>query len=256
MKAKLDIDLLYGTRMSWNDLPIDQKVARYKEMKNLLEICQILIPDSEESFAADIASKIKECNLHIPLLSIFYEKLAQGNLSFSEGHRDNEKHFFSEALEMIRYSSGPDYLLARALGTMGLSFTHLPLVSFDRQSPLLYDALAAYNKREELFTNEKTKVEALSLFHKLWNGLSQLVPTDLPVYSEIMEKLADCQRQLASLPQAGNPDSKKTSPGRKVTPVPVNDSRKTVKIFVAFSIAAAIIVGAAVLGRRFFTRLN
>ena len=257
MEAKKDLDLIYSERSSWDDLPIDQKAARYKEMKFLLEKCQPLITGAEESIKADIASKIKECNLHIPLLSNFYDKLDQGTQPFAAKRHDDARQLFTEALAMINGLTEPDYLLARALGTMNLAWTYPPGEDFNlSSSTAVFSASVAYEQREKLFTNEKTKATALSLFCKLWNGLSQLVPTTHPDHSKIKKNLEDCQRQLASLQQTGKPDSRKTSPGSKVTPPPVNDSWKPVRIFVAFSIAAAIIVGAAVLGRRLFTRLN
>jgi len=184
-----------------------------------------LIPEAEASFKTDIESKIEECNLHISPLSNFYDKLAQGIRFFKDDKRDQARKLFTEALAMIEGRSEPDYLLAQALGAMNLAFTFPSGEAFKQSSSAaVLRAFLAYEQREELLTNEKTKAVDLMLFCELWNKLRQLIPEDQPLHPQIMKKLEECEKQLVSLQQAEKPDSKKTPPGPKVTPTLMNDS--------------------------------
>ena len=152
-----------------------------------------------------------------------------------------------------------DFILAKAMGKLKIAFTYpegkdRDLYALEAQA----QTFTAYERKEELFTSAESKAVALSYFHILFNGLSQLIPASHAFHPEIMEKLAACRKELASLRPAdgtGTEESDSETP-RPVTPGPVDDYWKPARIFIAFAFAAAVIVGAAVLGRRLITRLN
>jgi hypothetical protein len=212
--------------------------------------------NAQDPFHEDVIAKIEVCSRKIPEISNFYEKLEQAEDLIREGQLDQARAFL-ERLPLVPGDKA-QVILARAQFYILYAST-FPTDDPSRNSHVLKAqdlTFEAYDRKKELFASDKSKAAALSLFIKLYNGLRELIPIDDVDYLQVIAKLADCERELASLRPAEEPDSGKTPPDRKVTPDPVNDYWKPARLFIAFSFAAAVIVGTAVLGRRLITRLN
>jgi len=160
IEAKKTVDLTYENRSSWDDLDIDQKTAQYQLLRMLLEQLYFLIPDTLASFKADIPSKIKECNRHIPLINDFHHGILLGIEFHNAKNIDLARKSFIKALEMIEGRYEPDYLLARAFGITNLALTYPS--GDDRRYQWAREATGltfeAYKQKEARFTNEKSKL--------------------------------------------------------------------------------------------------
>ncbi len=162
----------------------------------MLEQLHFLIPDTLESFKADIPSKIKECNRHIPLISDFYDKMSQGIQSFRAKNYDQASEFYTQALGIMEGHSKPDYLLARAYGIMHLAMTYPPGGDHHRlalEAQVL--TFEVYDRKNELFKDEKSKLTALNLFCQVFEGLSQIIPDVADIQTQIKEKLEECLKE-------------------------------------------------------------
>jgi hypothetical protein len=255
LNAKKDIDLAYARRNLYFDIKTEKNISLfYKILSTSLQELKLLVPIEMEDLHADIALKIEECSHHISLLTDFYDKISQGFQSHLTV--DQVREIYTQALQMITEHEEPDYLLARAVGIIHLALTFDP----GDDNPFLLKAhsqtLAAYERKEELFTDDEAKLTALNLFRKLFNYLSHLFPDD----SDMQEKLSECEREIDLL-TSPNPEILEPSPTNspRVTPrmtkEPV-DYLKAARLIFAFGFATVVIVGAFVFGRRCITQLN
>jgi hypothetical protein len=219
-----------------------------------------LIPSDQAAIHQDVAARIKECSEQIPPLSNFYEKLHQAHLV--QDQPEVARRIINEVMPTILGNDHPEFTLARAMGYLRLAFT---FTSGDDRDRFALEAqaltFAAYDRKAELYANNDLKITVLNTFNTLFDGLSRLITANLAIQTQIREKLLEVREELKTLIATAKTNGHSeaggsTSPDRKVTPGPVDDSWKPLRLFIAFGIAAAVIAGAVFLGRRLITKLN
>jgi hypothetical protein len=236
--AKQTLGRVYKTRNTWDSLNEEKKINRYKHLRRCLVQLACITPGVMTP--NNIASQIEECTRHIPLLTDFYDKM-------DEGVQNRSAEIFIQALEMIAEHKEPNYLLARAYGT--LQHALICNVKEDRTRLALEaqaQTFAAYEAKDVLLVNDIAKLKTLNLFCKLFAKLSQLFPADF----DISEKLSECQKEALLLDSALEDTEVSPTNSPRVTKEPVN-SWKTARLIIAFGFAAIVIAGAFVLGRRY-----
>lgn len=256
--AKETLVQVYKNRNEWNSLDEGEKINRYKQLRTCLRQAEELVPNDMTSLDNTVDLQIAECNRNIPLLTDFYDSIEEGIQSPTA---ELAGKIFTQALQTIAEHEEPNYLLARAYGTV-----HHAL-KCDVEEDVICLSLeahqqtfAAYGQKDALFVNDQAKLETLNLFCSLFTKLSQLFPTDSDMQPEIQAKLLECQDQIKLLKSSAleNKSSPKNNPKKvtpKVTPEPV-DSWKTARLIFAFGFAVVFFASAFVLGRRYITQLN
>jgi hypothetical protein len=251
VKAKDLLDTAFEEALKGDAIDM---ITNFQKMRNLYEELTPLVPLDQTVFHGDVKAKLEECSRRIPVLSNFYKKLIYALKLLSQGQPDRARDLLGTVMPTIEGNDKAEFILARAHARLFSS--KLPGDSSKKHLEEAQDlAFAAYERREELYTNEDAKITALKLFKTVFEELRRLIPTDDAVHLLIKVKLEKCRKEL-DLQPTEEPDSGKTPPDRKVTPDPVADYWKPARLFIAFSFAAAVIVGTAVLGRRLITQLN
>lgn len=253
--AKENLDKAYKNRGAWDSLGEEEKINRYLYLRGCLRDFKILVQNDVSSLDNSVELQIEECNLHIPLLNDFYDKLNEATLL--QGN-EAKREVYHQALEMIEGHEEPKYLLARAFGTTSLALTYRS----DDENPYSRAALdlaaKAYQKKDALFTDDQTKLRTLNLFNKLFHHLIQLF-SDSDTLVAINKMLEECNQELArcqdSVPKNGDGPEPSPSVSPRVSKESV-DHWKTARLMIAFTFAVVVIAGAFVLGRRYITRLN
>jgi hypothetical protein len=155
----------------------------------------------EELFRAEmssldynIESQTEDRTCHIRHLNCFYNQMNKSIVVSV----DKEREMITHALRMLVGRNKIDHLLARAFGITSLASTYDPGV--DRICLSLIariQTFTAYERKEELFTNDKSKVAALNLFSQIFEELIRLFPADSYFCKEIEKRLAECEKELA-----------------------------------------------------------
>lgn len=246
LDAKADLDRVYENRSAWNSLNKEEKINRYKHLRICLKTFENLVQNDMSSLENSVELQIKECNLHIPLITDFYDKLIEGDRL----QEDQAREVYIQALKMIEGYEQPDYLLARASGTTCLALTYKPDDDNPYSQPALDQTVLAYQHKDALCTSDQATFAILKTFQKLFHNLIQLF-SDSDVLVAINKMEEECSQKLAHCQDSVPKDEN----GTKVTKEPV-DHWKTARLVFAFGFAAFFIAGAFVLGRRYITRLN
>jgi hypothetical protein len=204
------------------------------------------------SFNNQVESQTEDRTRHFPLINEFYDKMKEG----VPLEADQTREIYTQALQLIEGREELDFLLARAFGTVSLASTYDPGANRAAYSEIARDiTFAVYERKEELFTNEKSKLSALNIFTQLFKKLIQLFPAGSFLRIAIKKKLAECEIELAIL-KGPALENKEPSPANsprvapKVTKQPFG-YLKAARLVLAFTFAAAFITGAFVLGRRY-----
>ena len=233
-----------------DDVSDEATIDSFNVIRNLYGEVSLLVPADETAVHDDVKDKIEECSRRIPALTTFYDKLQEAQDLFNRGVFDKAREILLAVMPTILDSDDVEFLLARSAGNMLIAST-LPSGETRLQKSLeaQTQAFEAYDRKEELLRiSQPTKV--YDTFIHLFADLSILIPDN----AEIKNKLAECKKLHRS--SVIRPFKEADGKGIKVTKDPVGDYWKPLRLFIAFGFATAVIVGAALLGRRLITKLN
>jgi hypothetical protein len=262
LAAKEILDAVFD-KMCEDDVPEaindEATISGFQRIRLLYGSFVGLVPEEKTDFHADIKAKIEHCKRRTPELTYFYMELARGQGRLVRGNSDRAYAIIHEAMSSINgvdNDDNPEFLVARAIGNLQLAFATEKEARDDHATQAQSLASAAYRMKDRLYANDKAKRQFLKSFILLYDGFSRFFLTDSPLRSHFLKTLQECQKELDSLPPAEEPVASKIPEDSKIDSNPAGDYWKTARIALAFTIAAAVIVGAAFLGRRFITRLN
>ena len=261
IEAKRLLDASFEKTCS-DDVPVEmndeETISVFVQMKKLYNKVAILVPEVEDDIHTDIKAKIEHCTRRLPVLVNFYAELDRAQEFLTKNEARQASAIIEEVLPNV-YGDGtnddPEFFVARAMGNLKLAFIYSTGDRhYERATQAQVLTFAAYARKDELYTNDKAKARYLKAFITLFDSLSKLFAEDSPIHRKSLKNLEECQKELDSL--SAGLDSSKTPEDSNIDSDPAGDYWKPARIFLAFTIAAAVIVGAAFLGRRFITRLN